>query len=41
MKGSPQRVGIFETKNDTFNFFYDLLIGIRRGHGEKQEKVSK
>ena len=40
MKGSPQRVGIFETKNDTSNFIYDLFIGIR-GHGSKKEKLRK
>ena len=28
-KGSPQRVGIFESKEDTYNFLYDLLVGIR------------
>ena len=28
-KGSPQRVGIFESKEDIFNFIYDLLIGVR------------
>ena len=35
MKGSPQRVGIFESKHDTFNFIYDLLIGIRSHAGIK------
>ena len=28
-KGSPQRVGIFESKDDIFNFIYVLLIGVR------------
>ena len=39
-KGSPQRVGIFETKNDTFNFIYDLLIGIR-GHRPSKDKIKR
>ena len=39
-KGSPQRVGIFETKNDTFNFIYDLLIGIR-SHKTNKVKIRK
>ena len=39
-KGSPQRVGIFESKEDTYNFLYDLLLGVRshskrRGHLRK------
>ena len=40
MKGSPQRVGIFETKADTFNFIYDLLVGIR-SHKSKKGKLRK
>ena len=40
IKGSPQRVGIFETKEDTFNFFYDLLIGVR-SHSSKKGKLRK
>ena len=40
MKGSPQRVGIFETKKDTFNFIYDLFIGIR-SHKSKNEHFKK
>ena len=39
-KGSPQRVGIFETKEDTLNFFYDLLIGVR-SHTKKKGKLRK
>ena len=27
-KGSPQRVGIFESKEDVYNFIYDLLIAV-------------
>ena len=40
MKGSPQRVGIFESKQDIFNFIYDLLIGIR-SHTNKKGKLRK
>ena len=29
-KESPQRLGIFETRSDVVNFFYDILIGVRR-----------
>ena len=34
-KGSPQRVGIFESKNDTLNFLYDLILGLR-SHSKKR-----
>ena len=40
MKGSPQRVGIFESKEDIFNFIYDLLIGVR-SHSKKRGKIRK
>ena len=39
-KGSPQRVGIFESKEDIFNFIYDLLIGVR-SHSKKRGKIRK
>jgi len=39
-KGSPQRVGIFESKEDIINFIYDLLIGIR-SHSKKRGKIRK
>jgi len=39
-KGSPQRVGIFESKGDIFNFIYDLLIGVR-SHSKKRGKIRK
>ena len=38
MKGSPQRVGIFESKEDITNFVYDLLIGVR-SHRKKRGKI--
>ncbi|MAB55045.1 MAG: beta-carotene hydroxylase [Synechococcus sp. CPC35] len=28
-KGAPQRLGIFETRKDGFNFLYDILVGVR------------
>ena len=40
MKGSPQRVGIFESREDIFNFIYDLLIGLR-SHSKKGGKIRK
>ena len=40
MKGSPQRVGIFESKEDIFNFIYDLFIGIR-SHSKKRGKIRR
>jgi len=40
IKGSPQRVGIFESKQDIFNFFYDLFIGVR-SHSRRRGKVRR
>ena len=40
MKGSPQRVGIFESKEDIFNFIYDLFIGVR-SHSKRRGKIRK
>ena len=39
-KGSPQRVGIFESKEDTLNFLYDLFLGLR-SHKRKRGRVRK
>ncbi len=39
-KGSHQRVGIFESKKDTFNFIYDILIGVR-SHKKSRSKLRK
>ena len=37
-KGSPQRLGIFETLHDCSNFFYDVLLGIR-SHSRSRSKL--
>tara|TARA_Y100001968_G_scaffold333058_1_gene393885 strand:+ start:1716 stop:2714 length:999 start_codon:yes stop_codon:yes gene_type:complete len=37
-KGSPQRMGIFETKKDSLNFLYDVLLGIR-SHKKNRSKM--
>ena len=37
-KGSPQRLGLFETKNDGFNFLYDIFLGVR-SHRKKRSKL--
>ncbi len=37
-KGSPQRMGIFETKKDSLNFLYDILLGIR-SHKKRRSKM--
>ncbi len=37
-KGSPQRIGIFETREDGFNFLYDVLLGIR-SHKKRRSKM--
>ena len=37
-KGSPQRMGIFETKKDGFNFLYDVILGIR-SHKRNRSKM--
>ena len=39
-KGSPQRVGIFETKEDTLNFLYDLILGLR-SHSKRRGRLRK
>ncbi len=37
-KGSPQRMGIFETKADGLNFLYDVILGIR-SHKKNRSKM--
>lgn len=37
-KGSPQRIGIFETRTDTLNFLYDIFLGVR-SHKKKRSKM--
>tara|TARA_Y100001968_G_scaffold309486_1_gene329314 strand:+ start:473 stop:1510 length:1038 start_codon:yes stop_codon:yes gene_type:complete len=37
-KGSPQRMGIFESSKDGFNFLYDVLFGIR-SHKKSRSKM--
>ncbi len=37
-KGSPQRLGIFETKSDSLNFIYDVFLGIR-SHKYRRSKM--
>ena len=37
-KGSPQRIGIFETSEDGWNFLYDVLLGIR-SHKKQRSKM--
>ena len=37
-KGSPQRLGIFETQKDGFNFLYDIFVGVR-SHKRRRGKM--
>ena len=37
-KGSPQRMGIFESSKDGFNFLYDIILGIR-SHKKNRSKM--
>ena len=37
-KGSPQRMGIFESHKDGFNFLYDIILGIR-SHKKNRSKM--
>ncbi len=37
-KGSPQRMGIFESKTDTYNFIYDIILGVR-SHKKRRSKM--
>ncbi len=38
LKGSPQRMGIFETRKDGLNFLYDVLLGVR-SHKKRRSKM--
>ena len=38
LKGSPQRIGIFESKSDGLNFIYDVILGIR-SHKRSRSKM--
>ncbi len=37
-KGSPQRMGIFETRSDGLNFLYDIILGVR-SHKKRRSKM--
>ena len=37
-KGSPQRLGLFESRSDTLNFLYDLLLGVR-SHKRRRSRL--
>jgi beta-carotene hydroxylase len=37
-KGSPQRLGLFETPHDGFNFLYDIFLGIR-SHKRRRSRL--
>lgn len=37
-KGSPQRLGLFETRSDGLNFIYDIFVGIR-SHRKRRSKL--
>ena len=39
-KGSPQRLGIFETRRDGYNFLYDILVGVR-SHKRRSGKMRR
>ena len=39
-KGSPQRLGIFETRRDGYNFLYDILVGVR-SHQRRRGKLRR
>ena len=39
-KGSPQRLGIFETQRDGYNFLYDILVGVR-SHKRRRGKMRR
>ncbi len=39
-KGSPQRMGIFETRSDSLNFLYDIVLGVR-SHKKRRSKMRK
>ena len=37
-KGSPQRLGFFESKSDTLNFLYDIFLGVR-SHKKRRSRL--
>jgi beta-carotene hydroxylase len=37
-KGSPQRLGLFETRADALNFLYDILLGVR-SHKRRRSRL--
>jgi len=37
-KGSPQRLGLFESKHDFLNFLYDILLGVR-SHKKRRSRL--
>jgi beta-carotene hydroxylase len=39
-KGAPQRLGIFETQRDGYNFLYDILVGVR-SHKRRRGKMRR
>ena len=39
-KGSPQRLGILETRRDGYNFLYDILVGVR-SHKRRSGKMRR
>ena len=39
-KGSPQRLGIFETQRYGYNFLYDILVGVR-SHKRRRGKMRR
>ena len=42
-KGSPQRLGIFETRAGSANFLYDILVGVRshKHHSGKMRRAAR
>ena len=37
-KGSPQRLGLFESRGDALNFLYDILLGVR-SHKRRRSRL--
>ena len=37
-KGSPQRLGLFESRRDGLNFLYDIFLGVR-SHKRQRSKL--
>ena len=37
-KGSPQRLGLFESRRDSFNFIYDIFLGVR-SHKRRRSRL--